>query len=68
MLDLIAAKALSEVTAYLSGEMHKLEQAGADVGLFASRARSLSARRAHRDGLRSHLMRDSYFSSERHEW
>jgi aspartate racemase len=36
MLDLIAAKALSEVTAYLSGEMHRLERAGADVGLFAS--------------------------------
>jgi len=36
MLDLIAAKALSEVTAYLSGEMHKLARAGAAVGLFAA--------------------------------
>jgi aspartate racemase len=36
MLDLIAANALSEVTAYLSGEMQRLERAGADVGLFAS--------------------------------
>ncbi len=36
MLDLIAAKALSEVTAYLSGEMHRLARAGADVGLFAA--------------------------------
>jgi aspartate racemase len=36
MLDLIAAKALSEVTAYLSGEMQRLARAGADVGLFAA--------------------------------
>jgi aspartate racemase len=36
MLDLIAAKALSEVTSYLSGEMQRLAQAGADVGLFAA--------------------------------
>jgi aspartate racemase len=36
MLDLIAANELSEVTAYLSGEMERLVQAGADVGLFAS--------------------------------
>ena len=36
MLDLIAAKALSEVTAYLSGEMERLARAGVDVGLFAS--------------------------------
>ena len=36
MLDLIAANELSEVTAYLSGEMERLVRAGADVGLFAS--------------------------------
>jgi aspartate racemase len=36
MLDLIAANALPEVTAYLSGEMHRLARAGADVGLFAA--------------------------------
>ena len=36
MLDLIAAKALSEVTGYLSGEMQRLARAGADVGLFAA--------------------------------
>ena len=36
MLDLIAANALSEVTAYLSGEMDRLARAGADVGLLAS--------------------------------
>ena len=36
MLDLIAANALSEVTAYLSGEMQRLVRAGADVGLFAA--------------------------------
>jgi aspartate racemase len=36
MLDLIAAKALPEVTAYLSGEMKRVAWAGADVGLFAA--------------------------------
>lgn len=36
MLDLIAANELSEVTAYLSGEMDRLVRAGAAVGLFAS--------------------------------
>jgi aspartate racemase len=36
MLDLIAANALSEVTAYLSGEMQRLVRAEADVGLFAA--------------------------------
>jgi aspartate racemase len=36
VLDLIAANELSEVTAYLSGEMERLVRAGADVGLFAS--------------------------------
>jgi aspartate racemase len=36
MLDLIAAKALPEVTAYLSGEMQRVAWAGADVGLFAA--------------------------------
>ncbi len=36
MLDLIAANALSEVTAYLSEEMQRLARAGADVGLFAA--------------------------------
>jgi aspartate racemase len=36
MLDLIAANELSEVTAYLSGEMERLVRAGADVGLFAA--------------------------------
>jgi aspartate racemase len=36
MLDLVAAKALSAVTAYLSGEMQRLVRAGADVGLFAA--------------------------------
>ena len=36
MLDLIAANALSEVAAYLSGEMQRLARAGADVGLFAA--------------------------------
>ena len=36
MLDLIAANELSEVTAYLSGEMERLARAGADVGLFAA--------------------------------
>ena len=36
MLDLIAANALSEVVAYLSGEMQRLARAGADVGLFAA--------------------------------
>jgi aspartate racemase len=36
MLDLIAANALSEVAAYLSGEIQRLARAGADVGLFAA--------------------------------
>src|SRR5580658_4140684 len=36
MLDLIAAKALPEVTAYLSGEMQRVAWAGADIGLFAA--------------------------------
>jgi aspartate racemase len=36
MLDLVAAKALSAVTAYLSGEMERLARAGADIGLFAA--------------------------------
>src|ERR1700694_5904085 len=36
MLDLIAANALPEVTAYLSGEMERLARAGADLGLFAA--------------------------------
>ena len=36
MLDLIAANQLSEVTAYLSGEMERLIRAGADVGLLAA--------------------------------
>lgn len=36
MLDLIGANELSEVTAYLSGEMERLVRAGADVGLFAA--------------------------------
>jgi aspartate racemase len=36
MLDLIAANELSEVTAYLSGEMERLARAGADVGLLAA--------------------------------
>jgi aspartate racemase len=36
MLDLIAARALPEVTAYLSGEMKRVAWAGADVGLFAA--------------------------------
>jgi len=36
MLDLIAANALSEVTAYLSEEMQRLARAGADVGLLAA--------------------------------
>lgn len=36
MLDLIAANELSEVTAYLSGEMERLVRAGAAIGLFAS--------------------------------
>jgi aspartate racemase len=36
MFDLIAANELSEVTAYLSGEMERLARAGADVGLFAA--------------------------------
>jgi len=36
MLDLIAANELSEVTAYLSGEMERLARARADVGLFAA--------------------------------
>lgn len=36
MLDLIGANELSEVTAYLSGEMQRLARAGADVGLFAA--------------------------------
>ena len=36
VLDLIAANELSELTAYLSGEMERLVRAGADVGLFAS--------------------------------
>jgi aspartate racemase len=33
---LIGANELSEVTAYLSGEMQRLARAGADVGLFAA--------------------------------
>lgn len=36
MLDLIAANELSEVSAYLGGEMDRLARAGADVGLFAA--------------------------------
>jgi aspartate racemase len=36
MLDLIAANKLSEVTAYLSGEIERLARAGADVGLLAA--------------------------------
>jgi hypothetical protein len=36
MLNLIAAKAMSEVTDYLSEEMQRLARAGADVGLFAA--------------------------------
>ena len=36
MLDLFAAKALAEVTVYLSGAMERLARAGADVGLFAA--------------------------------
>jgi aspartate racemase len=36
MLDLIAVKAISEVTGYLSGEMQRLARAGADVGLLAA--------------------------------
>jgi aspartate racemase len=36
MLDLIAANKLSEVTAYLSGEIERLVRAGADVGLLAA--------------------------------
>ena len=36
MLDLIAAKELTEVTEYLLGEVRKLAQAGADFGLLAS--------------------------------
>jgi aspartate racemase len=36
MLDLIAAKALPEVIAYLSGEIERLARAGADVGLLAA--------------------------------
>ena len=36
MLDLIAGNELSELTAYLSGEMERLARAGADVGLFAA--------------------------------
>jgi aspartate racemase len=36
MLDLIAANRLSEVTAYLSGEMERLARAGADVGLLTA--------------------------------
>lgn len=38
MLDLIGANELSEVTAYLSGEMERLVRAGANVGLFAANA------------------------------
>lgn len=41
MLDLIAANALPEVTAYLSGEMQRLARAGADVGLFAANTPTL---------------------------
>lgn len=36
MLSLIGANKLAEVTDYLAGEVRKLEQAGADFGLFAS--------------------------------
>ena len=36
MLRLIAADALDEVAAYLSGEMEKLARAGAEIGLLAS--------------------------------
>ena len=36
MLDLIAANRLSELTAYLSGEMERLARAGADVGLLTA--------------------------------
>ena len=36
MLGLIAANKLSEVTAYLSGEMERLARAGADVGLLTA--------------------------------
>jgi aspartate/glutamate racemase len=36
MLNLIAAKAMSEVTDDLSEEMQRLARAGADVGLFAA--------------------------------
>lgn len=36
VLDLIAANELSDLTAYLSGEMERLARAGAVVGLFAS--------------------------------
>jgi aspartate racemase len=36
MLDLIAASKLSEVTAYLSGEIERLARAGADVGLLGA--------------------------------
>ncbi len=36
MLDLIAANKLSEVTAYLSGEIERLARAGADVGLLTA--------------------------------
>src|SRR5208282_6142060 len=36
MLNLFAAKAMSEVTDYLSEEMQRLARAGADVGLFAA--------------------------------
>jgi aspartate racemase len=38
MLDLIEANELSQVTAYLSGEMERLGRAGADVGLLAANA------------------------------
>jgi aspartate racemase len=36
MLDLVAAGSLDEVTTYLSGEMERLAQAGASVGLLAA--------------------------------
>jgi aspartate racemase len=36
MLDLIGANALSQVTDYLSREMHSLARAGADIGLLAA--------------------------------
>ena len=36
MLDLIATNKLSEVTAYLSGEIERLARAGANVGLLTA--------------------------------